>query len=130
MVPDKNNPCYFQLYFYDICNELQNRIRTQYNENLSAKVVEKLMEILKQNPYAQVLRRLEGISSFKDFEIHIAANANLDQQVYNRPSADQVAAIWVKGNNSNIPFERDIIVHAHSGTRHRVKYHFGCYDPL
>ena len=69
-------------------------------------------------------------SSFEDFEIHIAVNANLDQRVYNRPSADQVAAIWVKGNNSNIPFERDIIVHAHSGTRYRVKYHFGCYDPL
>ena len=53
-------------------------MRTQYNENLSAKVVEKLMEILKQNPYAQVLQKLEDISSFEDFEIHIAANSNLD----------------------------------------------------
>ena len=58
-------------------------MRTEYNENLSAKVVEKLMKILKQNSYSQVLRRLEEIS-FEDFEIHIAANANLDQRVYNR----------------------------------------------
>ena len=47
MVLEESNPCYFQLYFYDTGNELQNRMRTQYNENLNAKVVEKLMEILK-----------------------------------------------------------------------------------
>ena len=129
LVLEENNPCYFQLYFYDTDNELQNRMRTQYNENLSAKVVEKLMKILKQNPYAQVLRRLEDKSSFEDFEIHIVANSNLDQRVYNRSSVDQVAAIWVEGNNPNIPFKIDIIVHAHLGTRHRLKYHFGCYDP-
>ena len=64
LVLEENNPYYFLLYFYDIGNELQNRMRTQYNENLSAKVMEKLMEILKQNLYAQVLRRLENISSF------------------------------------------------------------------
>ena len=104
--------------------------RTQYNENLSAKVVEKLMEILEQNPYVQVLWRLDDISSFEDFEIHIAVNANLDQRVYNQSFADQVAAIWVEGNHLKISFERDIIVHAHSETRHKVKYHFDCYDPL
>ena len=97
LVLEENNSCYFQLYFYDTGNELQNRMRTQYNGNLSVKVVEKLMEILKQNPYAQVLRRLEDISSFEDFEIHIAVNSNLDQRVYNRSSVNQVAAIWLRG---------------------------------
>ena len=87
------------------------------------------MEILKQNSYVQVLRRLENKSSFENFEIHIATNSNLDQRVYNCSSVDQVATIWVKGNNLSIPFEIDIIVHAHLGTRHRVNYHFGCYDP-
>ena len=77
-------------------------MRTKYNESLSAKVMENLMKILEQNPYTQVLRKLKDISSFEDFEIHIAVNNNLDQQVYNRPSADQVAAIWIEGNNSNI----------------------------
>ena len=69
LVLEENNSCYFQLYFYDTDNELQNRMIIQYNENLSTKVVEKLMKILKQNPYAQVLRRLEDKSSFEDFEI-------------------------------------------------------------
>ena len=104
-------------------------MRMQYNKNLSAKVMEKLMKILEQNTYAQVLQRLENISSFEDFEIHIATNSNLDQRVYNRSSVDQVAAIWVEWNNSNIQFEVDIIVHTHLGTRHRLKYHFSCYDP-
>ena len=75
------------------------------------------------------MRRLEDISSFEDFEIHIAANANLDQRIYNWPPTDQVAAIWVEGNNSNILFEIDIIIHAHLRTRYKVKYNFGCYDP-
>ena len=91
-------------------------MRTQYNENLSAKVVKKLMKILKQNPYAQVLRRLEDIFFFEDFEIHIATNFNLDQRVYNRSSVDQVTTTWVEWNNSNIQFKIDIIVHANLGT--------------
>ena len=43
LVLEENNPCHFQLYFYDTDNELQNRMITQYNKNLNAKVVEKLM---------------------------------------------------------------------------------------
>ena len=31
LVSKENNPYYFQLYFYDTGNELQNRMRTQYN---------------------------------------------------------------------------------------------------
>jgi len=50
--------------------------------------------------------------------------------VYNKPSVDQVAAIWVDGNNPNTPFERDIAIHEHSGNKHRVKHYYGCYDPL
>ncbi|XP_075096268.1 uncharacterized protein LOC107806316 [Nicotiana tabacum] len=63
-------------------------------------------------------------------QIRIAANATLDQRVYNKPSIDQIAAIWVDGNNPNVPFDREIIVHEHSGNKHRVKHYYGCYDPL
>ena len=54
----------------------------------------------------------------------------MDQRVYNSPLADEVAAIWVEGNDPNSPLERDITVHAHSGQKHRVKHYYGCYDPL
>ncbi|XP_019242637.1 PREDICTED: uncharacterized protein LOC109222777, partial [Nicotiana attenuata] len=82
------------------------------------------------NPYAQFFCQLKDHSSFQDLQIRIAANATLDQRVYNKSSVDQIAAIWIDGNNPNVPFDREIIVHEHSGNKHRVKYYYGCYDPL
>ena len=36
----------------------------------------------------------------------------------------------VEGNNANIPFEREMVAHSHSGTRHRVRHYYGCYNAL
>lgn len=83
-----------------------------------------------ENPYAQFLHQLRDHPTFQDLQIRIVANATQDQRVYNKPSLDQVAAIWIDGNNPNVPFDREIIVHEHSGNRHRVKHYYGCYDPL
>ncbi|GER39179.1 DNA helicase homolog [Striga asiatica] len=63
-------------------------------------------------------------------KIQISKDTKLDQRVYNSPTAEQVAAIWVEGNNANLPFQHDIVIHAHSGDRHRIKHFYGCYDPL
>ncbi|KAM3395232.1 hypothetical protein P3S68_004237 [Capsicum galapagoense] len=68
------------------------------------------------NPYAQFFCQLKDHSSFQNLEIRIASNAKLDQRVYNKPSVDQVATIWIDGNNPNVPFDREIIVHEHSGS--------------
>ncbi|KAI8561109.1 hypothetical protein RHMOL_Rhmol04G0311400 [Rhododendron molle] len=89
----------------------------------------KLMEVLSENPYAQVLRTLEK-RPLESYRIHIQSSVKLDQRVYNSPSADQVAGIWIEGNNANVPFEREIVIHEHSGSRHRVQHYYGCYDPL
>ncbi|KAK4371836.1 hypothetical protein RND71_007220 [Anisodus tanguticus] len=83
-----------------------------------------------ENPYGQFFKQLKDHSTFQNLQLRIAANATLDQRVYNSPSIDQVAAIWIDGNNANILFEREIVVHEHSGNRHRVKHYYGCYDPL
>ena len=72
--------------------------------------------------------QLKNQTSFHNFKLRIAANASLDQWVDNRPSISQVAEIWIDGNNPNIPFDREKIVHEHSGYKHRVKHYFGCYD--
>ncbi|KAK4382896.1 hypothetical protein Sango_2828900 [Sesamum angolense] len=71
----------------------------------------------------------EDYPSVKDIQLHISKDVKLDQRVYNSPTADQVAAIWVEGNDGDIPFERDIIVYSHSGHRHRIKHYYGCNDP-
>ncbi|GAA0158935.1 hypothetical protein LIER_15838 [Lithospermum erythrorhizon] len=66
----------------------------------------------------------------QDVHLHISKDVNLDQRVYNSLTTDQVAAIWVEGNNSHIPNQRQIVVHCHSGYTHRIQHYYGCYDPL
>ncbi|XP_020243618.1 uncharacterized protein LOC109821874 [Asparagus officinalis] len=130
LIPEKNKPSYFQLYFYDTENELQNRMGILDNANMSTTTTKRLMDILEGNPYAKFLRKLNDFPSLEDFKIIINRDAAVDQRVYNSPTVDQVAAIWVEGNNDNVPYEREIVVHSHSGKNHQVKHYFGCYDPL
>ncbi|KAF7151703.1 hypothetical protein RHSIM_Rhsim02G0156100 [Rhododendron simsii] len=73
LIPSATSPCYFQLYFYDTDNELQNR-------------------------------RLDQ-SSLDSYRIHIRTDVKVDQRVYNSPPADQVAAIWIEGNNATVSHE-------------------------
>ncbi|XP_049382812.1 uncharacterized protein LOC125847172 [Solanum stenotomum] len=130
LIPKDEKPRYFQLYFYDTDHEMVNRMSILEDAKLSEELMGKIRKIMNQNPYAQFFMQLKHHSSFQNLEIRIAANASLDQRVYNKPSVDQVATIWVDGNNLNIPFKREIIVHEHSGNKHRVKHYYGCYDPL
>ncbi|XP_049378107.1 uncharacterized protein LOC125842861 [Solanum stenotomum] len=115
LIPNNDKPRYFQLYFYDTDHELANRMSVLEDANLSEEVMIKIRNIMEMNPYAKFFSQLKEHTSFQNMEIRIAANASLDQRVYNKPSVDQVAAIWVDGNNPIIPFERDIAVHEHSG---------------
>ncbi|KAL3531640.1 hypothetical protein ACH5RR_005161 [Cinchona calisaya] len=130
LIPNEDGPIYFQLYFYDTDNEIQNRMKILPNGNIQEEIVKKLMHIMQENPYAKFFKKLRDFSSVKDVQIHIAKDVRLDQRVYNSPSTDQVAAIWIEGNNPSIPFERDIVVNSHCENRYRVNYYFGCYDPL
>ncbi|KAG5563862.1 hypothetical protein RHGRI_000157 [Rhododendron griersonianum] len=136
LIPSATSPCYFQLYFYDTDNELQNRLDIMERKldpkkkpPLNPHIVRTLMDMLSANPYAMFLRRLDQ-SSLDSYRIHIRTDVKLDQRVYNSPSADQVAAIWIEGNNATVSHERDIIVHSNSGHKHRVQHYYGCYDPL
>ncbi|KAG5560632.1 hypothetical protein RHGRI_003828 [Rhododendron griersonianum] len=129
LIPSGSTPCYFQLYFYDTDKEVENRLNVLSEVSLDKSIVEKLMEVLSGNPYSQVLRKLQHVP-LDSYHIHIRSDAKLDQRVYNTPSADQVAAIWIEGNNPNVPRDHDIIVHSTSGHKHRVKHYYGCYDAL
>ncbi|KAH0633391.1 hypothetical protein KY284_036177 [Solanum tuberosum] len=130
LIPKDDKPRYFQLYFYDTDHEVANKMSILQDANLSEEVMKIIRKIMEQNPYANFFTQLKHHSNFQNLEIRIAANASLDQRVYNKSSVDQVAAIWVDGNNPNIPFERDIVVHEHFGNKHQVKHYYGCYDPL
>ncbi|XP_049360758.1 uncharacterized protein LOC125825469 [Solanum verrucosum] len=108
LIPNNDRPRYFQLYFYDTDHELANRMTVLQDANLSEEVMTKLRNIMEGNPYAEFFSRLKEHTNIQNLQVRIAANASLDQRVYNKPSVDQVAAIWVDGNNPNTPFERDI----------------------
>lgn len=58
------------------------------------------------------------------------SDVRLDQRVYNSPSTDQVAAVWIEGTNLDLRLEREVIVVGHSRRNHGVKHYFGCYDAL
>ena len=76
------------------------------------------------------LRRLKDRPRSINFQICIRKDVRLDQLVYNVPTTEQVAAIWIEGNNPNAQLELNIVVPAHSGHRHTVKHYYSCYDPL
>ena len=69
LVPTGDGPKHLQLYFYDTDDDLQHRFR--YSPNLDKVLIRKLTHILSHNP---------------------------DAQIFRRPTASQVAAIWVELN--------------------------------
>ncbi|KAI3448843.1 hypothetical protein Pfo_005508 [Paulownia fortunei] len=103
LIPKEDYLGHFQLYFVETENEVENRMNMLENSTLSEVIVNKLIKILEVNPYGKM---------------------------YNSLTIDQVVAIWVEGNNVNVPFERDVVVHAHSGDRYRINHYYRYYDPL
>lgn len=128
--PNDNGPTNFQLYFIDTDKEIDNRMSILDNADLSEELITKVAQILESNPYAKIFRSLKDYPSMDNVQLHLSKDVNLDQRVYNSPTADQVAAVWVEGNDPQVPVERDIVIHAHSGHRHKIKHYYGCCDPL
>ncbi|KAL7137613.1 hypothetical protein ABFS83_10G105100 [Erythranthe nasuta] len=130
LTPNEGGPTNFQLYFVETEKEIENRLKILDNSELSEPIINKVMKIMEVNPYARLFRTLKDYPSMDNVQLHISKDVRLDQRVYNSPTADQVAAIWVEGNDPHIPAERDIVVHARSGHKHRIKHYYGCYDPM
>ncbi|XP_073271366.1 uncharacterized protein [Primulina huaijiensis] len=108
LIPNSDGPRYFQLYFWDNDNELKNRMFVYPYIDVDRELMVLLMDIIKVNPYAQLLKRINQYSSIKNLRLHISKNVHVDQRCYNSPSADQVAAIWVESNDdANIAHDRD-----------------------
>lgn len=128
LIPLDSSPSYLQLYFYDIGHELENRLKI--SDKLSASIVQKIIEILRINPYSKFFRSLSVVTDLASHKIQIKCDSGLDQRVYNAPSCSQVAAIWVDDDPSATYRARSITVYCHSGNSHRIQYYFGCYDPL
>ena len=112
LVPTGDGPKHLQLYFYDTDDDLQHRFR--YSPYLDKVLIRKLMHILSHNPYAQIFRSLGSVSSLDEYKIELNTSISLDQRVYNAPTASQIAAIWVEGNDPQCHFDRSIMVYGKS----------------
>ncbi|GAA0174230.1 hypothetical protein LIER_27669 [Lithospermum erythrorhizon] len=99
---------------------------------LDRSIVERLVELMEPNPYAEFLKHASTFDNIDQYDIVIRADPGLDQRTYNKPTCTEVVGIWIEDqsgmpNNSEL---WDIRVYTKSGRSHRVQYYYGCYDPL
>jgi hypothetical protein len=70
------------------------------------------MEILHSiNPYVATLRSVSQLPNIRDCKLVFKSDTDLDQRVYNTPTASQVAMIWVDGEDSDEGRKRDIVIY-------------------
>ena len=75
-MPLDNHPFYLQLYFYDTEHKLKNRLYVSNKMNSS--ILEKIIDILKNNPYSNLFRTLKNIPDLENYKIHIKSNVGLN----------------------------------------------------
>ncbi|KAG5556067.1 hypothetical protein RHGRI_006626 [Rhododendron griersonianum] len=135
--PDKNDknkyatPSFLQLYFFDTDNEVSNRNKGA--SELDPNVISRVIDILAPNPYSIFFRSLRQIpeTELATHQIKIRADPKLDTGTLGGPTASQVASFLAGETEGNSDLrERDILVYQHNGISQRIRYYFGCYDPL
>jgi hypothetical protein len=70
------------------------------------------------------------VSNIAEYNIELNTSTSIDQRTYNASGMDQVAAIWVDGNDPQQRFSRSIIIYGSEDRPHFVRTYHGCYDPL
>ncbi|KAL6854264.1 hypothetical protein ACP4OV_019167 [Aristida adscensionis] len=129
LVPGSQGPWHLQLYFYDTEDDtLSHRVRR--SPDLDINLIRSILRILQDNPYVQTFTRVGSIPNLDDHRIELNTNVTPDQRRYNAPTALQVAAIWLEGNDPQRSFDRSVIVYAKGDRPHYIRAYHGCYDPL
>ncbi|XP_068338961.1 uncharacterized protein [Pyrus communis] len=100
------------------------------SEVLDRGVVEKIQYMLNNhNPFVHTLRSLGQRQDLPNCKL-ILKEQPIDRRQYSLPSASQVAAIIIDGDNATIANGRDIVVETISGRLSHVRDYVGFYDPL
>ncbi|XP_074266852.1 uncharacterized protein LOC141590142 [Silene latifolia] len=122
ILPTAERPRYIQLYFFDTDLELWHRL--QILSDIERRVVQALMGIMELNPYTRFFRSLRNIGIDDESRIIIKSDPFQDQRTHNASTTSQVAAIWIDDENSSAPPRHDVVVHALSGTSHRILHYY------
>jgi hypothetical protein len=94
------------------------------------KVIERLVAILRDNPYSQQLRSVGQAEHLEDYRVTLNLDQRLDQRTYNVPLASEVATVWIKGSELLGQFQNSVVLHGKDRSRHDICSYHGCYDAL
>jgi len=89
-----------------------------------------ILRILQDNPYVLLFKNLGSVSNIAEYNIELNTSISVDQRRYNSPGMDQVAAIWMDGNDPQQRFSHSIIIYGSEDRPHYIRAYHGCYDPL
>jgi len=117
-----------QLYFYDTDETIAHR--TRRSPHLDADLIRKILGILQINPYVQCFKSLGTMGNLQEYNITLNTTISVDQRRFNAPAKEQVAAIWMDGNDLGQRFQRSIVVYGKSEHPFYIRPYHGCYDPL
>ncbi|KAK8948722.1 hypothetical protein KSP39_PZI005379 [Platanthera zijinensis] len=108
-----SRPRYLQMFIYYIEHELNNRLSE--NSGLNAGLIERITDILNTiNPFVQIFKQLASHPNIQQCMLLIKERPSVERQ-YSLPTASQVAAILVGGEDFMEANERDIIVETTDG---------------
>ncbi|XP_021732628.1 uncharacterized protein LOC110699422 [Chenopodium quinoa] len=93
-------------------------------------MIDILMSVSQQNPYAAFFRSLKERDVAEDTRIVLNKNIVYDQRLYNALVVDDVAVIWPDSASSSDTLSPHILVSGKSCESHRIYHNYGCYDPL
>jgi hypothetical protein len=97
LVPDGRGPRHMQLYFYDTNETIAHRVKR--SPKLDISMIRLILRVLQNNPYVLLFKSLGSVSNIAKYNIELNTSISVDQRRYNTPGMDQVAAIWVDGND-------------------------------
>jgi hypothetical protein len=130
LVPGGHGARHLQLYFYDTEDEALSH-RVKRSPDLDINLIRNILVILQDNPYVHTFRRNGAFPNLDDYRIELNTNITPDQRRYNAPTASQVAAIWMEGNDPQRCFDRSVVVYGRTNRHPQyIRAYHGCYDPL
>ncbi|WVZ93700.1 hypothetical protein U9M48_039661 [Paspalum notatum var. saurae] len=128
LAPCDKGPRHMQLYFYDTDDSIAHR--TKRSPQLNADLIRKILGILQINPYVQSFKSLGTMGNLQEYAIALNMTISVDQRRFNAPAKEQVAAIWMDGNDPEHRFDRNVVVYGKSDKPFYIRAYHECYDPL
>nr|TKW09935.1 hypothetical protein SEVIR_6G134300v2 [Setaria viridis] len=120
---------HMQLYIYDTDDSIAHRVKRSLN--LDENLIHLICGVLiRGNPYVQLFTSLGTLVDIQEYMIELNTKISVDQRRYNALAMDQIAAIWVDGNDPQHRFSRSIVIYGKSNDPHYIRAYHDCYDPL